>query len=49
VASIYVFNLIQDGDSAGASAVAIALLGAAFVLLLAVGALRFYVTRHDRA
>jgi sulfate/thiosulfate transport system permease protein len=49
VASIYVFNLVQDGDAAGASAVAIVLLGAAFVLLLIVGALRFWVTRHDRA
>jgi sulfate transport system permease protein len=48
VASIFVFNLIQDGDTSGASAVAIVLLGAAFVLLLAVGALRFFVTRHDR-
>jgi sulfate/thiosulfate transport system permease protein len=49
VASIYVFNLVQDGDATGASAVAIVLLGAAFVLLLIVGALRFWVTRHDRA
>jgi sulfate transport system permease protein len=49
VSSIYVFNLIQDGDSTGASALAIVLLGAAFVLLLAVGALRFFVTRHERA
>jgi sulfate/thiosulfate transport system permease protein len=49
VASIYVFNLVQDGDTAGASAVAMVLLGAAFVLLLIVGALRFFVTRHDRA
>jgi sulfate transport system permease protein len=49
VTSVYVFNLIQDGDTAGAAALAIVLLGAAFVLLLAVGALRFYVTRHDRA
>jgi sulfate transport system permease protein len=49
VASIYVFNLVQDGDTAGAAAVAIVLLGAAFVLLLVVGGLRFYVTRHDRA
>jgi sulfate transport system permease protein len=49
VASIYVFNLIQDGDSTGASALAIVLLGAAFVLLLAVGALRYSVTRHERA
>jgi sulfate/thiosulfate transport system permease protein len=49
VASLYVFNLIQDGDSSGASAVAIVLLAAAFVVLLAVGALRFYATRHERA
>src|SRR6476619_5632902 len=48
VASVFIFNVIQDGDSAGASAVAIVLLGAAFVVLLAVGALRFYFTRHER-
>ncbi|HEY2311608.1 MAG TPA: sulfate ABC transporter permease subunit CysT [Gaiellaceae bacterium] len=49
VASIYVFQLIQDGDSAGAAAVAMVLLAAAFVILLFVGALRFYVTRFERA
>jgi sulfate transport system permease protein len=49
VVSVFIFNVIQDGDSAGASAVAIVLLGAAFVVLLAVGALRFYFTRHERA
>ena len=49
VASIYVFQLIQDGESADAAAVAMVLLAAAFVLLLAVGALRFYVTRFERA
>jgi sulfate/thiosulfate transport system permease protein len=49
VASVFVFNVIQDGQSAEASAVAIVLLGAAFVILLAIGALRFYVTRHERA
>jgi sulfate/thiosulfate transport system permease protein len=49
VASIYVFDLIQDGESADAAAVAMVLLAAAFVLLLAVGALRFFVTRHERA
>ena len=49
VASIYVFNLILDGDSSGASAVAVVLLAAAFVVLLAVGALRFFATRHERA
>jgi sulfate/thiosulfate transport system permease protein len=49
VASVFIFNVIQDGESAEASAVAVVLLGAAFVVLLAVGALRFYVTRYDRA
>ena len=49
VASVFVYNVVQDGEPAQASAVAIVLLGAAFVLLLAVGALRFYVTKHERA
>jgi sulfate transport system permease protein len=49
VASVFVYNVVQDGYPAEASAVAIVLLGAAFVLLLAIGALRFYVTRHERA
>jgi ABC-type sulfate transport system permease component len=49
VASVFIFNVIQDGDSGAASAVAIVLLGAAFVVLLAIGALRFYFTRHERA
>jgi sulfate/thiosulfate transport system permease protein len=48
VASVFVLNRIESGDSAGAAAVAIVLLVAAFVLLLAIGALRFYVTRHER-
>jgi sulfate transport system permease protein len=49
VASVFVLNRIESGDSVGAAAVAIVLLAAAFVLLLAIGALRFYVTRHERA
>ena len=49
VASVFVFNLIQDGEAPQAAAVAIVLLGMAFVVLLAVGALRFFVTRYDRA
>jgi sulfate/thiosulfate transport system permease protein len=49
VASVYIFGLIEDGESAQASAIAVVLLGAAFVLLLIVGALRFYVTRYERA
>ena len=49
VASVFVLNRIESGDSVGAAAVAIVLLAAAFVLLLAIGAVRFYVTRHERA
>ena len=49
VASVYVLNEIESGNSAGAAAVAVVLLGASFVLLLAVGALRFFVTRYERA
>jgi sulfate transport system permease protein len=49
VTSVQIFNLIGDGQSAQASALAVVLLGAAFVLLLAVGALRFYATRYERA
>lgn len=49
VASVFIYTYVQDGATTDASAVAIVLLGAAFLVLLAVGALRFYVTRYDRA
>ena len=49
VASVFIFNQIQSGYPAYAAAVAVVLLGSAFVLLLAVGALRFFFTRHERA
>jgi len=49
VASVLVMLRVEDGDPAGAAAVAIVLLAAAFVLLLAIGGLRFWVTRHERA
>jgi sulfate/thiosulfate transport system permease protein len=49
VASVYVMLHIENGDPAGASAVAIVLLVAALALLLAIGALRFLATRHERA
>ncbi len=39
----------RDSRTAQAAAIAIVLLAAAFVLLLAVGALRFFATRHERA
>jgi sulfate/thiosulfate transport system permease protein len=49
VASVFIFNQIESGYPDYAAAVAIVLLAAAFVLLLAVGALRFFATRHERA
>lgn len=49
VASVFIFNQIQNGYPSDAAAVAIVLLFAAFVLLLAIGALRFLATRHERA
>ena len=49
VASVYILNEIESGNSAGAAAVAVVLLGASFILLLVVGALRFFVTRYERA
>jgi sulfate transport system permease protein len=48
VASVFVMNRIESGDGAGAAAVAVVLLAASFVLLLAIGGLRFLVTRHER-
>lgn len=48
VASVFIFNQIQSGYPDYAAAVAIVLLAAAFVLLLAVGALRFFATRYER-
>ena len=49
VASVFIFNQIESGYPDYAAAVAIVLLAAAFFLLLAVGALRFFATRHERA
>jgi sulfate/thiosulfate transport system permease protein len=49
VASVFVFLHIQGGDQAGAAAVAVVLLSISFVVLLAIGALRFLATRHERA
>jgi sulfate/thiosulfate transport system permease protein len=49
VASVFVFNRIQSGDAAGASAVAVVMLLVSFAMLLAIGGLRFLATRHERA
>jgi sulfate transport system permease protein len=49
VSSVFVMNRIESGDPAGASAVAVVLLVVSFALLLAIGGLRYLVTRFDRA
>lgn len=49
VASVYVLNLINSGNPAGASAVAVILFGLSFAILLGIGGVRFLVTRHERA
>jgi len=49
VASVFIFTQIQNAYPEYAAAVATVLLGAAFVLLLAIGVLRFFATRHERA
>jgi sulfate/thiosulfate transport system permease protein len=48
VASVFVFNHIQSGDQSGAAAVAVVMLAISFAVLLAIGALRFLATRHER-
>jgi sulfate/thiosulfate transport system permease protein len=47
VASVFIYQRI-DGDPHGAAAVSVVLLCIAFVVLLLVGGLRRFATRHDR-
>jgi sulfate transport system permease protein len=49
VSSVYIFGRLESGDSAGAAAIAVVLLVISFGLLLAIGAIRHYATRYDRA
>jgi sulfate transport system permease protein len=49
VASVYIFKQVSASNTAIAAALAVVLLVAAFVLLLAFGAVRFFFTRHERA
>jgi sulfate transport system permease protein len=46
--SVFIFSRIESGDQAGAAAVAVILLAISFALLLAIGVVRHYTTRHDR-
>ena len=48
VASLYLFQRYNSGDTAGASALAVLLLVISLAVLLAIGGLRRWATRHDR-
>ena len=48
VSSVFIFSRIESGDRAGAAAVAVVLLAISFALLLSIGVIRHYTTRHDR-
>jgi sulfate/thiosulfate transport system permease protein len=48
VASLYVFQRINSGDPSGASALALLMLVVSLGVLLGIGALRRWATRHDR-
>jgi sulfate transport system permease protein len=49
VAPVYIYKQIQGYNPAAGVAIAVVLLVAAFVVLLAFGAIRFLFTRHERA
>ncbi len=49
VSSVFILGQIESGNPAGAAAVAVVLLVISFAILLVVGAIRHFTTRHDRA
>jgi sulfate transport system permease protein len=49
VSSVYIFGRIESGDASGAAAAAVVLLLLSFGLLLSIGAIRHYSTRHEHA
>jgi sulfate transport system permease protein len=48
VASLYVYQRLNSGDTGGAAALAVLLLVVSLAVLLAIGGLRRVATRHDR-
>jgi sulfate transport system permease protein len=48
VASLYVFQRLNSGDTSGAAALALLMLVVSFAVLLGIGGLRRWATRHDR-
>jgi len=49
VSAVYIFGRIESGDGTGAAAAAVVLLAISFALLLSIGVIRHFATRHDRA
>lgn len=49
VSSVYIFGRIESGDTTAAAATAVVLLAISFGVLLSIGAIRHFTTRHDRA
>ena len=47
VASVYVLSRIEGGDRPGAAAIAVVLLVSSFVVILAIGTVRRFATRHE--
>jgi sulfate/thiosulfate transport system permease protein len=48
VVSVYVFGRIESGDTGGAAAASVVILAVSFAVLLGIGAIRRWATRHDR-
>jgi sulfate transport system permease protein len=48
VASVYVFGRIESGDPGGAAAASVVILAISFAVLLGIGGIRRWATRHDR-
>ena len=49
VSSVYIFGRIESGDGTAAAATAVVLLLISFGVLLSIGVIRWFATRHDRA
>ena len=49
VSSVYIFGRIESGDGTAAAATAVVLLVISFGVLLSIGGIRYFATRHDRA
>ena len=49
VASVYILSRVESGDRAGAAAIAVVLLVSSFLVILGIGVIRRFATRHDVA